>query len=500
MEGANINVITSVKWVQRGVAKADPYKLKLSTDEIKEIIEENIKHKKDAIKKFKSKSENSDEDDVEACMDDYDEEDDAVIGLDDIATVGEDSATTSSYALDLNDNSDSEKEDEVIRPDDNLLLVGHVDNDFNSLEVWVHNEENQDFYIHHDVLIPSFPLCLEWLNHDVTTGTAGNLCAVGAIDPIITVWDIDIMNCLEPAFKLGKVKKKSGERIGHSDAVLDLAWNTEYEHILASGSADKSVILWDLDSLKPSTCMLEAGKRVESVEWKPDDPHSLLVGSRDRCARLYDCRTEGVITPFNVKGKVEKVCWNPKNTSLFYIGTENGKLYGFDIRSSERMWHLKAHDEDITGLLAHKSYSETLISCSMDGSIKYWDDKGPPEMTYSRDPIVGKIQCLAFNPDNPDFIAVGGTNKSHNLRVLNVKPLPKVIIENDLQPSKEIPRTSSESKSRSESRGRPNFKSRPDFKNRSKFRKNSASNQRSSKDRQGFKGKKGFRNKNNAKS
>lgn len=93
-----------------------------------------------------------------------------ITGLDDIATVGEDSATTSSYALDLNDNSDSEKEDEVIRPDDNLLLVGHVDNDFNSLEVWVHNEENQDFYIHHDVLIPSFPLCLEWLNHDVTTG------------------------------------------------------------------------------------------------------------------------------------------------------------------------------------------------------------------------------------------------------------------------------------------------------------------------------------------
>lgn len=88
MEGANINVITSVKWVQRGVAKADPYKLKLSTDEIKEIIEENIKHKKDAIKKFKSKSENSDEDDVEACMDDYDEEDDAVIGMYYIVLVG----------------------------------------------------------------------------------------------------------------------------------------------------------------------------------------------------------------------------------------------------------------------------------------------------------------------------------------------------------------------------------------------------------------------------
>jgi hypothetical protein len=47
---------------------------------------------------------------------------------------------------------------------------------------------------------------------------------------IIEIWDLDIMNCLEPAYTLGckPSKKKKQKRVGHKDAVLDLAWNQNY--------------------------------------------------------------------------------------------------------------------------------------------------------------------------------------------------------------------------------------------------------------------------------
>lgn len=37
---------------------------------------------------------------------------------------------------DENSESDSEKEDDVIKPDDNLILVGHVEGDASVLEVY----------------------------------------------------------------------------------------------------------------------------------------------------------------------------------------------------------------------------------------------------------------------------------------------------------------------------------------------------------------------------
>lgn len=58
----------------------------------------------------------------------------------------------------------------------------------------------------------------------------GNLCAIGNMTPIIEVWDLDLIDCLEPIYKLGckANKKKNRKHIGHKDAVLDLAWNENY--------------------------------------------------------------------------------------------------------------------------------------------------------------------------------------------------------------------------------------------------------------------------------
>lgn len=163
--------------------------------------------------------------DDEYNFDDYDNEDSAQV-----AAIGDIAVIDTENPLNDEDDVDSEAEDDIIKPDDNLLLVGRVEDDAASMEVFVYNEAEGSFYVHHDFLLPSFPLCIEWMNYDPESKEAGNLCAIGSMDPVITVWDLDIQDSLEPALKLGakRNRRKGTEAVGHTDAVLDMSWNVNY--------------------------------------------------------------------------------------------------------------------------------------------------------------------------------------------------------------------------------------------------------------------------------
>ena len=90
------------------------------------------------------------------------------------------------------------------------------------------------------------------------------------MQPVVELWDVDIMNSIRPVVKLGRRRQgrgallsrgfggsKSGGRRkrdnsaqGHSESVLSLSWNRQADHLLASGGADSLVVLWDLDEAK----------------------------------------------------------------------------------------------------------------------------------------------------------------------------------------------------------------------------------------------------------
>jgi periodic tryptophan protein 1 len=74
--------------------------------------------------------------------------------------------------------------------------------------VYVYDEPQSNFYCHHDILLSSFPLALEWLNVDVSTLGAseqsrGNYVIVGTFLPEIEVWDLDLIDAIQPTVSLG---------------------------------------------------------------------------------------------------------------------------------------------------------------------------------------------------------------------------------------------------------------------------------------------------------
>jgi periodic tryptophan protein 1 len=122
----------------------------------------------------------------------------------------------------LRDEEDEDQEDLMIQATDNLLLAAKTEDDISHLEVYLYDESEENdgnMYVHHDIMLPAFPLCLEWLDFRVGRKSAvegpGNYVAVGTFDPEIEIWDLDTIDNMYPDAVLGaqdKTKKKKGAK------------------------------------------------------------------------------------------------------------------------------------------------------------------------------------------------------------------------------------------------------------------------------------------------
>ncbi|XP_017866248.1 PREDICTED: periodic tryptophan protein 1 homolog [Drosophila arizonae] len=430
----SIDFVPALCFVPRGVTKERPEKIVLTQSELARIIGET----RDQL--HEGDDDNDDDDDEDEEDMDVDREDvaannghsqDDEFDFDNYENEENSTVTNIANVADEqvpDEDEDSEAEDEVIKPTDNLVLVGHVQDDAASMEVWVFNQEEQALYTHHDFLLPSFPLCIEWMNHDAGSDKPGNMCAIGCMDPVITIWDLDIQDSIEPTFKLGSKgnRKKQKEQYGHTDAVLDLSWNPQFEHILASGSVDRTLILWDMDEGQPHTTITAFEEKVQSIEFHPEEAQSILTGCSDGLVRLFDCRdadnVDSAFVKWQISGEVEKVLWHPTETNYFIIGTNDGSLHYADKRQPKKLlWSVKAHNEEISGVCFNKEMPNLLTSTSTEGTLKIWNfNSTEPKHVYEHDFNMGRLQCMRQCPEDPYTLAFGG-EKPPRCAVFNIK-------------------------------------------------------------------------------
>ncbi|KAK9719807.1 hypothetical protein QE152_g22469 [Popillia japonica] len=385
---SKINFIPCIRWVKQGVAKSNPEKVQLTKDELVQIINETKSKLQIAEAEESTSGDNAtmavdDEFKLENYDDDEDNDDNA-LGIASLAELPTD------VEQNFSDSDDSEKEDEKLKSDDNLILAGRVDGDASTLEIYVYNETEGSLYVHHDFLLPAFPLCIEWLDHE--PGHApGNYCAIGTMDPIIDIWDLDIINCLEPAYSL------------------------------ASGSVDTTIILWDIDRGEPNVTIRSFVDKVQCLEWHRLESQTLLAGGCDKSVRSFDCRTPETHLTWPIQGEAERASWNPLQPYNFFVGTSEGIVQYFDIRKGE-LWSIKAHEQEVSGLVVSGQCPGLLVTTSGDGTVKTWDfkDDVQPELVYEKDFKMGNVHCMDLCPNHPFTIAAGGDKKSNNFTVLDL--------------------------------------------------------------------------------
>jgi periodic tryptophan protein 1 len=328
--------------------------------------------------------------------------------------------------LQENDASDDEEREELqIMPTDNMVLAARVEDEVAHLEVYVYEDNHDNLYVHHDVMLPAIPLCVEWLAaRPNEAGARGNFAAVGTMDPDIELWDLDVVDSMYPTVVLGessqpsvpmpekkkkKNKTKKANDAYHVDAVLSLAANRQHSNLLASASADKTVKLWDLNTCTAAHSYSHHTDKVCALSWHPTQPSVLLSGSYDRTVVAADMRAPDAKVPrWGVESDVEQVKWDPSNEHIFYVSTENGILHCFDTRQlpatpeeSKPSWRLQAHEKALSSFSINPVVPGMIATGSTDRTVKLWSitDNAGPSLVASRDLGVGKVFSANFAPD-----------------------------------------------------------------------------------------------------
>uniref|UniRef100_A0A803N207 Transducin/WD40 repeat-like superfamily protein n=1 Tax=Chenopodium quinoa TaxID=63459 RepID=A0A803N207_CHEQI len=335
-------------------------------------------------------------------MEHYDEEDDD--GIDVFSKGLGDAYYPSSeldpYLKDKDDNDSEEEEDMIIRAEDSIIVCARNEEEISQLEVYIleDTEDGPNLYVHHDIIISAFPLCTAWLDCPLKGGERGNFIAVGSMEPSIEIWDLDIIDEVEPSLVLGGVDECLEKKKKRKKPEINPRWFPAAD-ILAAGTGEAT--------------------QVQAVAFSHHVPQILLSGSFDHSIVMKDGRKPSHSGyRWFVVADVESLAWDPHTEHSFVVSLENGMIQGFDIRAASSSsdselkpsFTIHAHDKAASSISYNPSIPNLLASGSIDKMVKLWDlTNNQPSCISSRNPKAGAVFSVSFSQENPLWLAIGGS-------------------------------------------------------------------------------------------
>ena len=330
----------------------------------------------------------------------------------------------------------------TLRDSDLLILATRQDEEMSSLVAYVYEEadvgdpEGGNLLVHHDVVLPSYPLCLAWMDCDPlqrADASYGNFVATGTFDPEIEIFNLDVLDQVEPERTLGgrltkkaRAKKKAAGTLGkgvkkgsHADAVMSLSWNAHFRNVLASGSADETVKLWDVVEGKCQTTLKHHSDKVQSVVWNPAEGAVLATGGFEGAACVLDVRVDDparAALRWSLSSDVEAIAWDAADPTKFAASADDGSVGVYDARAgggSAPLLTLPRTKKPQCCMAFNPGARGLLATGSTDTLVRLWDVSGgadgAAQPLAEKDVRCGGVFGVAFCVDSPHLLAAAGS-------------------------------------------------------------------------------------------
>lgn len=194
--------------------------------------------------------------------------------------------------------------------------------------------------------------------HALSFNTSGEYLASGSSDRSILLWNT-----------YGECENYA-QLNGSKGAVLDVQWSGD-SRSLYSACADSEVSTWDVNSGLRLRRHTGHDGIVNSVDAYRRGTEVIVSGSDDATIGLWDPRQKGAIDYLETAYPVTAVAFNDSGSQIFSGGLEDD-VKVWDLRKKAVVETLRGHTDTITSLRLSRD-GQSLLSNSMDNTLKVWN-------------------------------------------------------------------------------------------------------------------------------
>jgi WD40 repeat protein len=233
------------------------------------------------------------------------------------------------------------------------------------------------------------------LQHDsqvasVAFSPDGKILAAGSWDNTVRLWDVNTW-------------KELATLEGHELEVFSVAFSPDGK-ILATGSKDTTIRLWDVATQRELAVLNGHTNWVYSVAFSPDGK-ILATASVDKTVKLWDITTkQELATLIGHKGFVNSVEFSPDGKTLASASSDKTVML-WDTATQQEVATLIGHTNWVNSV-AFSPDGKTLATGSFDKTVKLWDTATHQELTT----LIGyknEVRFVVFSP-NGEMLVAGG--------------------------------------------------------------------------------------------
>lgn len=186
---------------------------------------------------------------------------------------------------------------------------------------------------------------------------------------------------------------------------------TKNGQFLASGSADKTIKIWDIETRKLEQTLPGHSQEIRSLVFNSDGK-LLVSGSSDRTIRIWEMKsyqTKQILQGHT--GEINALAMSPSGQILF-SGSEDKTIKIWDLQQGKLLRELTGHTDAINAL-AINTEGNLLVSGSSDRTVRIWHP-GTGQLLHELKGHELGIEAVAIAPNNP-IIATASRDKTIKL-------------------------------------------------------------------------------------